>query len=73
MDFILSYFNQIWGIGVALWGVYVIYKRDISVGAIGMNGRTETLFRIKGLFAVIIGLVVIIFGLSIAIYLPNFI
>lgn len=60
--FLESHWHQIWGMGLAVLGIYFAFRRDLPVGIQG--GRT--LFRLTGVSAVVVSLLIALIGLAVA-------
>jgi len=59
--------QQIWGFGLAVIGVYYIVKRDVPVG---IEGQPPS-FHAKGWLAVALGVIGIVVGLVVAFDVPR--
>jgi hypothetical protein len=59
--------NQIWGIGVILVGIYWIINENIPVG---IEGRPPEYF-VRGKWKIILGILAILLGLFIALEIPK--
>ena len=59
--------NQVWGVGLVVVGVYCLIRRHVPVG---IEGRPAS-FYAKGKWAVLLGIAAIIFGLVVALEIIN--
>lgn len=68
MDTISEYWPQIWGVTIIIVGIYYILKQDIPAGWEGQPAA----FHIRGKYAVIVGVIAILIGLTAALEIPKF-
>jgi hypothetical protein len=59
--------NQIWGFGIVIVGIVWILKKGIPVG---IEGKSPSLY-VKGKFAVALGILTIMLGLTVALEVPK--
>lgn len=69
VEFFKAHWHQIWGLGVAIFGVYYAYRRDISVRIEG----GATLFQLKGNVASLFGILIVLLGIAVALNLTQMI
>lgn len=59
--------NQVWGIGVIIVGIYWIIKMNIPVG---IEGRPPKYF-VRGKWAIVLSVLTILLGLFVALEIPK--
>ena len=68
-EFFKAHWHQVWGFGVAIFGVYHACRRDISVRREG----GATLFHLKGNAASLFGILIALLGIAVALNLTQMI
>ncbi|MGJ9420815.1 hypothetical protein ACHAC9_24205 [Massilia sp. CMS3.1] len=61
-SFLETYWHQIWGIGLAVLGIYFAFRRNLPVGIQG----GPTLFRLTGASAIVVSLLIALVGVAVA-------